>query len=72
MTISDWSSIKEVIFHGVAESLADAGRLAMEAGVDIDMMSGAYLNHLEEAIEQKSISVSKLDEARFAHFKIKK
>lgn len=63
VTISDWSSIKEVIFHGVAESLADAGRLAMDAGVDIDMMSGAYLNHLEEVIEQKKISVTKLDEA---------
>lgn len=60
--ISDWTAIKELIHHGVAETLKDAGELALKAGVDIDMMSGAYSNHLEAMLEE-GIDVALLDEA---------
>ncbi|EPE60940.1 glycosyl hydrolase family 3 N terminal domain protein [Exiguobacterium sp. S17] len=60
--ISDWTAIKELIHHGVAETLKDAGELALRAGVDIDMMSGAYSNHIEAMLEE-GIDVALLDEA---------
>lgn len=60
--ISDWTAIKELIHHGVAETLKDAGELALRAGVDIDMMSGAYANHVEAMLEE-GIDVALLDEA---------
>lgn len=63
VTISDWSSIKELIQHGVAGSLAEAGEKGIKAGVDIDMMSGAYLNHLEQQIDDQVVSMDLLDEA---------
>ncbi|WP_082318521.1 beta-glucosidase BglX [Exiguobacterium sp. BMC-KP] len=63
VTISDWSSIKELIQHGVAGSLAEAGEKGIKAGVDIDMMSGAYLNHLEQQIEEHVVSIDLVDEA---------
>jgi len=63
VTISDWSSIKELIQHGVAGSLAEAGEKGIKAGIDIDMMSGAYLNHLEQQIEEHVVSIDLVDEA---------
>src|SRR5438874_148615 len=41
--VSDWTGIEELVAHGVAGSRADAGRLGLEAGVDMDMVSGIYL-----------------------------
>src|SRR5881409_983714 len=41
--VSDWTGIAELQAHGVAASRADAGRLALAAGVDMDMQSRSYL-----------------------------
>ncbi|MGE5803685.1 MAG: glycoside hydrolase family 3 N-terminal domain-containing protein [Gemmatimonadota bacterium] len=40
--VSDWTSVAELIPHGVAGSPAEAGRRALTAGVDMDMMSSIY------------------------------
>ena len=45
--ISDWDAIGELINHGVAKDKEDATRLALEAGVDVDMMSFSYLKFLK-------------------------
>lgn len=37
--ISDWAAIGELCSHGVAQDQEEAARLALEAGVDIDMMT---------------------------------
>ena len=37
--ISDWNAVAELIDHGVAENRRDAARLAVLAGVDMDMCS---------------------------------
>jgi beta-glucosidase len=42
--VSDWTSVAELIPHGVAANLADAGRVALTAGVDMDMMSSSYVS----------------------------
>lgn len=68
--ISDWTAIKELIHHGVAETLKDAGELALRAGVDIDMMSGAYTNHLE-AVLADGVDETLLDEAVLRILKLK-
>ncbi|WP_176692395.1 glycoside hydrolase family 3 protein, partial [Liquorilactobacillus vini] len=51
LLISDWDAIGEMIAHGTAADLQAAAQQALKAGVDIDMMSMAYLklanhNHL--------------------------
>jgi beta-glucosidase len=40
--VSDWTSVAELIPHGVAGSPAEAGQRALTAGVDMDMMSSIY------------------------------
>ncbi|MBT2732476.1 glycoside hydrolase family 3 N-terminal domain-containing protein [Carnobacterium sp. ISL-102] len=61
--ISDWAAVGEMIPHGIAENLKEAGKLAIEAGVDIEMMTGAYLNYLSELIDEGEIGETLIDEA---------
>lgn len=61
--ISDASAVQEIVAHGVAEDEKEAARLAIEAGVDIDMMSPVYVNHLKELVEDGTIKEVVIDEA---------
>ena len=61
--ISDWAAIEELVFQGVAADRKEAARLAMEAGVDIDMVTGCYINHLKELVEANQIREQQIDEA---------
>src|SRR5206468_1940980 len=44
--VSDWTGVEELRNHGVAGARADAGEVALEAGVDMDMVSRIYLEDL--------------------------
>ncbi len=61
--VSDWESIAELIHHGVAEDRAEAARLALHAGVDMDMVSRVYLETLEENIRNGRTPIEEVDEA---------
>ncbi|CAM5597140.1 Beta-hexosaminidase [Rhodanobacter lindaniclasticus] len=41
--VSDFDAVPELQLHGIAASPADAARLALAAGIDIDLHSGTYL-----------------------------
>lgn len=69
--ISDFAAIKELIEHGVAKDNKDAARMALEAGVDIDMMTSVYTNHLEEAIKDKPELRDMLDESVYRVLELK-
>lgn len=69
--VSDWESIKELIDHGIAEDEADAARLALYAGVDMDMVSEVYLNHLARVMDEGRLSLAELDEAVLRILRIK-
>jgi beta-glucosidase len=59
--ISDYNAIAELIQHGVAADLVEAASLALQAGVDIDMVSGAYLQGLPVALERGLVSLEEID-----------
>lgn len=61
--ISDWAAIWEMIPHGVARDLKQAAQLAIEAGVDIDMMTPAYQQNLEALVASEAISQDLIDQA---------
>jgi len=61
--VSDWTSITELLNHGVAADTPAAAALALEAGVDADLESGAYLNALPGLVRRGSVPVTVLDEA---------
>ncbi len=53
--VSDWTAIEELQKHGVATSREHAGILALDAGVDMDMMDSIYVNELPQAVREKRI-----------------
>lgn len=61
--VSDWESVKEVIQHGTAEDEADAARQALQSGLDMDMVSGVYLNTLGHSLVEGKVSMAEIDEA---------
>jgi len=58
LVVADYTGILELIAHGVAADRADAARLGLAAGVDMDMVSEAYLDTLAESVE-----AGRIDEA---------
>jgi beta-glucosidase len=61
VVISDYNAIAELIRHGVASDLAEAAALALNAGVDIDMMADAYRRGLPIALQRGAVSVADID-----------
>jgi len=61
--ISDWDSVNELIPQGVAADGAGAARLALTAGVDMEMVSSNYHNTLVELMKQGKVPESVVDES---------
>lgn len=69
--ISDWAAVLELLNHSVAESKEDAAFQGMRAGVDIDMVTNVYSNHLKKLVESGKVPMEWIDEAvlRILRFK---
>jgi len=63
LVVSDWGSVQELIAHGIAEDDAQAAAIALHAGVDMDMVSGVYLNTLAGSLRAGRVSREEIDEA---------
>ena len=61
--VSDWTAINELLNHGVAASRGDAGKLALEAGVDMDMVSRISVDDLPALVRTGRIPVALVNEA---------
>ncbi|QWC23806.1 beta-glucosidase BglX [Bacillus haikouensis] len=61
--ISDWGAVKEMIPHGVAEDEKEAALKALTAGVDIEMMTAAYVKYLKILVEEGQVEEALIDEA---------
>jgi beta-glucosidase len=60
--VTDYTSIMEMLNHGIAEDTLAAAALALEAGVDMDMQSG-FFERLPELVKQGKIKESGIDQA---------
>ncbi len=69
--ISDYSAIDEMIHHGIAEDSREAAKLAIMAGVDIDMVSNAYVKYLAELVRSGEVEERLIDEAVMRILKLK-
>jgi beta-glucosidase len=61
--VSDSDAVNELIPHGVAADKAEAARLALAAGVDMEMASSDYLETLAQQVKERKIPESVVDEA---------
>lgn len=69
--ISDFAAIDEMIRWGIVEDSREAAKLAIEAGVDIDMHSNGYMNHLVDLVRDGEVDESLVDEAVMRILKLK-
>jgi beta-glucosidase len=63
LVVSDWNAVGELIPHGIAADGATAARRAFLAGVDMDMVSSLYHDHLQQIISSGEAKQAELDEA---------
>ncbi|MFT3894478.1 MAG: glycoside hydrolase family 3 N-terminal domain-containing protein [Anaerolineales bacterium] len=61
--VSDSGSIGELIAHGYAANRKDAGKKALTAGVDMDMVTESYRFDIPELVEAGELPISIVDEA---------
>ena len=61
--VSDWGASHELIAHGTAGNDAQAATESITAGVDMDMVDGAYLNELPGLVKSGKVPESVVDEA---------
>ncbi|MEP6901342.1 MAG: glycoside hydrolase family 3 N-terminal domain-containing protein [Actinomycetota bacterium] len=61
--VSDYTSVAELIPHGIAKDGADAAQLALNAGVDIEMVSRLYNQNGEQLLKDKKLTMPVIDEA---------
>lgn len=61
--VSDYTAIEELTQHGIARTPSDAAWLGFNAGVDIEMASQTYRQHLPTLIRNGQASMADVDEA---------
>ena len=59
---SDWTAVAELEAHGIANDGATAARKAFLAGVDMDMVSSLYHDHLADLVRSGQVPMARLDE----------
>jgi beta-glucosidase len=63
LTVSDWDAVGELIAHGIANDGEAAALKAFTAGIDMDMESNLYHEHLLNLVKAGKVSEPQIDEA---------
>jgi beta-glucosidase len=61
--VSDYTSVQELIQHGVAADGKEAAALALNAGVDMEMVSRLYNQHGAQLVKDGKLSMATINEA---------
>ena len=63
MVVTDWNSAGEMIAHGFSRDLKHTAEQAVNAGVDMDMMSYGFIQYIEELVKEGKIAEKEIDRA---------
>ena len=63
LVVTDWDSMGEMIDHGFGTDRKDVAEKAVNAGVDMDMMTFGFISHLEELVMSSEVKQSTIDNA---------
>lgn len=61
--VTDYTSINEMVPHGVAANDKEAGEMAVNAGVDMDLQGAVYYNYLAQSVKEGKVNIKTIDEA---------
>jgi beta-glucosidase len=62
LVVSDYTSVNEMISHGMG-NLQDVSALALNAGLDMDMVGEGYLTTLKKSLDEKKVTLAQIDHA---------
>ncbi|MDI3384869.1 glycoside hydrolase family 3 N-terminal domain-containing protein [Streptomyces sp. B-S-A8] len=63
VVVSDWNGVHELVAHGFAADAADAAQLALNAGLDMEMVSSTLADHGIQLLKEGRIPEERLDDA---------
>jgi beta-glucosidase len=63
LVVSDYESVRELMNHGLAATEAEAASAAINAGVDMEMVSRLYNKHGAGLLNEGKVSLATIDEA---------
>ncbi len=63
IVVTDYTAINEMVNHGIVANEEDAGTLALNAGVDMDMQSEAFYKYLEKQVKSGVVKEKQINEA---------
>ena len=63
LVVTDWASAKEMISHGFAADDRDAAMKAVNAGVDMEMVTQLYIRQLPALVKEGKVKMETIDEA---------
>jgi len=63
LIVADYTSVAELVNHGLAADAKEAAFLAFTAGVDLDLAGETYLHHLPALLADRRIAESDIDAA---------
>lgn len=63
LVVSDYTGIKELKLHGIAATDGQAAARALDATIDIDMVSGLYLEQLPQLVTSAKLPMATVDAA---------
>ncbi len=72
VVVTDYTSINELVPHGVASNEREAAKLALRAGVDMDMQGATYYNYLQELTDSGEIDPGLINRSVRRVLKLKK
>jgi len=61
--VTDYTSINEMVNHGIVANEEEAGALALNAGVDMDMQGEVYFKYLEKQVKAGTVKEKQIDDA---------
>jgi beta-glucosidase len=63
LVVSDWGSVLEMVDHGFADGPAGAAALAMLAGVDMEMATPTFRDHMRQLVQSGRVPEAFIDDA---------
>lgn len=61
--VSDYTSVQELLQHGIAADEAEAAQKALTAGVEMEMVSRLYNKTLAQLVKENKVPMAVIDEA---------
>ncbi len=61
--VTDYTAVMELVEHGIGKDMKDVSALALNAGIDMDMVSEGFLLNAKQLVKEGKVSQKTIDDA---------